>query len=120
MSDDMRQMLLDTLQPVLADHCTAERVQAAEAGGFDATLWQVLDDLGYPLAAVPEDAGGIGLGLADLCALLRLCGQHCAPVPLVDDLMVTRPSWGLRRSEMSSSAITLMRETITGCMEMGM
>ena len=95
MSDDMRQMLLDTLQPVLADHCTAERVQAAEAGGFDATLWQVLDDLGYPLAAVPEDAGGIGLGLADLCALLRLCGQHCAPVPLAESQLA---AWLLARA----------------------
>jgi acyl-CoA dehydrogenase len=95
MSDDMRQMLLDTLQPVLTDHCTAERVQAAEAGGFDATLWQVLDELGYPLAAVPEDAGGIGLDLADLCALLRLCGQHCAPVPLAESQLA---AWLLTRA----------------------
>jgi len=88
MSDDTRQMLLDTLERVLADHCTAERVQAADQGGFDAALWQTLDELGYPLAAVPELAGGIGLPLPDLCALLRVCGRHCAPVPLAESAML--------------------------------
>ena len=82
MSDDTRQMLLDTLERVLADHCTADRVQAADAGGFDAALWQVLEELGYPLVAVPEEHGGIGLVLPDQCALLRLAGRHCAPAPL--------------------------------------
>lgn len=88
MSDDTRQMLLDTLERVLADHCTPERVQAADQGGFDAALWQVLQELGYPLAGVPEDAGGIGLPLPDLCALLRVCGRHCAPVPLAESAML--------------------------------
>lgn len=88
MSDDTRQMLLDTLERVLADHCTAERVQAADQGGFDAGLWQTLDELGYPLAAVPESAGGIGLPLPDLCALLRVCGRHCAPAPLAESAML--------------------------------
>lgn len=88
MSDDTRQMLLDTLERVLTDHCTAERVQAADQGGFDAALWQTLDELGYPLAAVPELAGGIGLPLPDLCALLRVCGRHCAPVPLAESAML--------------------------------
>ncbi|MDD3649972.1 acyl-CoA dehydrogenase family protein [Immundisolibacter sp.] len=88
MSDDTRQMLLDTLDRVLTDHCTAERVQAADAGGFDPALWQVLDELGYPLVAVPEALGGIGLALPDQCALLRLAGRHCAPVPLAESAML--------------------------------
>lgn len=88
MSDDTRQMLLDTLERVLTDHCTAERVQAADQGGFDAALWQTLDELGYPLAGVPEQAGGVGLTLADQCALLRLAGRHCAPVPLAESAML--------------------------------
>ena len=88
MSDDTRQMLLDTLERVLTDHCTAERVQAADAGGFDAALWQVLEELGYPLVAVPEEHGGIGLALPDQCALLRLAGRHCAPAPLAESAML--------------------------------
>ncbi|HCZ49315.1 MAG TPA: acyl-CoA dehydrogenase [Gammaproteobacteria bacterium] len=118
MSDDMRQMLLDTLLPVLADHCTAERVQAAEAGGFDAGLWQVLDELGYPLAAVPEDAGGIGLGLADLCALLRLCGQHCAPVPLAESQLA---AWLLARAglDLPGGVLTLAVTTALQTLQPG-
>lgn len=88
MSEDTRRMLLDTLERVLVDHSTAERVQAADQGGFDAALWQVLEELGYPLAGVPEQAGGIGLPLADLCALLRVCGRYCAPVPLAESAML--------------------------------
>lgn len=88
MSDDTRQMLLDTLERVLTDHCTAERVQAADVGGFDAALWQVLDELGYGLVAVPEALGGVGLSLPDQCALLRLAGRHCAPVPLAESAML--------------------------------
>lgn len=96
MSDDTRQMLLDTLERVLADHCTAERVQAADLGGFDAALWQVLEELGYPLVAVAEQYGGVGLPLPDQCALLRLAGRHCAPAPLAESAMLG--GWLLARA----------------------
>ncbi|MGK2941867.1 MAG: acyl-CoA dehydrogenase family protein [Immundisolibacter sp.] len=88
MSDDTRQMLLHTLERVLADHCTAERVQAVDAVGFDPDLWQVLEELGFTVAAVSEASGGSALGMADLCALLRLCGRHCAPVPLAESAVL--------------------------------
>lgn len=48
---------------------------------FDAGLWQTLCDAGLPGVAVPEELGGSGQGLVELCLLLEAVGHSLAPVP---------------------------------------
>lgn len=78
-------LLVETIDNLLADHCAPERVAAAEAAdGFDAALWSLLEDRGLTLVGVPEDLGGSGGTLADAVAVVKAAGHHAAPVPLGD------------------------------------
>ncbi|WP_232678759.1 acyl-CoA dehydrogenase family protein [Nocardioides sp. R-C-SC26] len=69
---------------ILKDHATNERMKQVEAGGdrFDRTLWKALEDAGLIGLALPEENGGAGLGLIELCRVLVEVGRTVAPVPL--------------------------------------
>ena len=49
---------------------------------YDAVLWQTRAEQGLLGVAVPESAGGTGLGLIELCLVLEEQGKRVAPVPL--------------------------------------
>lgn len=49
---------------------------------YDDHLWSILAEQGLLGISVPQDAGGIGLGLVELCLLLEEQGRRVAPVPL--------------------------------------
>lgn len=68
---------------VLAGHATTERVKQVEASEtrVDRDLWRALADAGLLAIAVPEEHGGSGLGLIELCLLLEEQGRRVAPVP---------------------------------------
>lgn len=88
MSSELPDMLIESLGRVLLDNCGAERVQAAESGGFDAQLWALLEELGFPLALVAEAQGGISASVDDLLAVVRLAARHAAPVPLAESALL--------------------------------
>ncbi len=79
----MNDSLADGLQRALADHCTAEEVRRLEAGG-PASLWQVVEPLGYADAFVAEASGGIGLSLGEAFALGFALGRTAFPLPLLE------------------------------------
>lgn len=55
---------------------------------IDRDLWAALAQADLLALAVPERAGGAGLGMTELCLLLRAQGQHVAPVPLWPTLVL--------------------------------
>ena len=61
-----------------------EQLAAVETSGSrtDAALWRELAESGLVGIAVPEEHGGAGLGLTELCLLLEQQGRFVAPVPL--------------------------------------
>lgn len=69
---------------ILRDRATNERQKAVEATGtrVDTDLWRQLADAGLVSLAVPEEHGGAGLGLIELCRVLVEVGRSVAPVPL--------------------------------------
>jgi alkylation response protein AidB-like acyl-CoA dehydrogenase len=75
--------LADLTKTILADHTTPERLTEVEATGdrFDRLLWTDLAKAGVLSAALPESAGGSGLGLLEQCAVLVELGRTVAPVP---------------------------------------
>jgi len=68
---------------IIADHATHERLKRIEATAecFDGELWRALAQANLLGMAVPEELGGGGLGLIELCLLLHSVGRHCAPIP---------------------------------------
>lgn len=51
--------------------------------GFDAGVWREIGELGWIGLAVPEAAGGCGLGMREFCALAEEFGAALTPEPLV-------------------------------------
>jgi acyl-CoA dehydrogenase len=75
---------------VFAGQATVERVKEIERGDerIDRELWRALADAGLLAIAVPEEHGGSGLGLVELCLLLEQQGRHVAPVPVWPTLVL--------------------------------
>ncbi len=71
-------------EKIFADLATLDRVVEVERTeeGFDRRLWTVLADSGLLGIAVPEAAGGAGLGMLGLATLLEQQGRRVAAVPL--------------------------------------
>ncbi len=69
---------------------TPDRVAEVEAteDRVDAGLWSALAAADLLGLAVPEDLGGQGLGLTELCLLLEAQGRCVAPVPLWPTLVL--------------------------------
>ncbi len=73
---------------VLGDHATPERLARVEATDdrVDHELWRALAGAGLLGVCVPEEEGGSGLGLVELCLLLEEVGRAVAPVPVFPTL----------------------------------
>ena len=71
-------------------HCSIETVRAAEASGFDKSLWERLCAMGATTMALPESVGGDGATLVDLTLVAEEIGRSLAPVPWIDHVVAAR------------------------------
>lgn len=51
--------------------------------GFDRTVWRDMAEAGWLSILVPEDLGGLGLGLAEVAAIAEAAGAELLPEPFV-------------------------------------
>lgn len=74
----------DMAQSLFADYCTDDKLRAHDMSGapFMQALWQQCVDAGLHGILVPESAGGLGLGMTELLAVLEQQGRALAQVPL--------------------------------------
>jgi 3-oxocholest-4-en-26-oyl-CoA dehydrogenase beta subunit len=75
---------------ILTDKVTPQRLAEIEQAGdrFDPILWATLAESGVLAAALPEAAGGAGLGLAEQCAVLIELGRALAPAPYLESVVL--------------------------------
>lgn len=80
LSEDQR-LLQDSLKGVLAGAASLDQIRRIAAGDADASaaLDAALADFGLASLLVPEEAGGLGLGLLDACLVQEVLGYHAAP-----------------------------------------
>jgi 3-oxocholest-4-en-26-oyl-CoA dehydrogenase beta subunit len=80
----------DLATQIFEGQATTERVKEIERSDerVDHALWRALADAGLLAIAVPEEHGGSGLGLVELCLLLEQQGRRVAPVPLWPTLVL--------------------------------
>ncbi|MBF5094160.1 acyl-CoA dehydrogenase [Azospirillum sp. INR13] len=95
MTSDTSRILVDTAQRFFADRITPEALHRADAGEWLADVWAAADDLGLPLALVPEEAGGFGVDMVDALGLIRIAGAAAAPLPLAETMLA---SWLLAKA----------------------
>jgi alkylation response protein AidB-like acyl-CoA dehydrogenase len=84
-----QQAVRELAAQVFADRCTPEHLRTVEdsdSAGFDRALWATLAEAGLLGTCIPEEYGGLGLGLVELAVLLEQAGWAAAPVPLLAGL----------------------------------
>lgn len=87
---DEQEMVRDTFARFLDENSSTARVRAALPSGFDPALWQGLAELGAFALRVPEEAGGLGLGLFDAAILMEEAGRTLASGPVAEALVAAR------------------------------
>jgi acyl-CoA dehydrogenase len=80
--EDLRKVIRD----ILGTHADHEQVRRAADGplGYSADLWRLLnDEMSVGAMAVPEDRGGLGVGIGMLAVVLEEAGRALLPEPLL-------------------------------------
>ncbi|HKY90869.1 MAG TPA: acyl-CoA dehydrogenase family protein [Nevskiaceae bacterium] len=54
---------------------------------FDASVWAQACEIGLVSAAIPEDAGGLGLGRLELCVIAEEVGRSLVPIPYLSSVL---------------------------------
>lgn len=86
MSDDLRSILVEQVERLLADTVTPDLLRGLEKGAWPDALWAEVEALGLGLALAPEGMGGAGLGWDDAVAVWQVLGRHGAPLPLAESM----------------------------------
>ena len=77
--DEVARLAADVLRTVLTQD---RRQQLADTDtDFDSQLWRKFAEAGLLALPLPEEHGGAGLGLIEMCQVLIEIGRHVAPIP---------------------------------------
>lgn len=58
--------------------------------GFDRAVWADMCAMGWPALRLPEDRGGVGLGMQAYCALAEELGHGLVPEPLIPAVLAAQ------------------------------
>jgi alkylation response protein AidB-like acyl-CoA dehydrogenase len=89
LSADQRE-LATAARDLLDGHASSERVRKVLSAGVDAELWAAMVEQGWPVVALAEDAGGLGLSWVEAAVLAEQVGYHVAPAPFAGAALATR------------------------------
>lgn len=84
LSDTIR-MIRESAGAVVPEDGSLTRIRRArfEGPGFDRSVYATMVEMGWLALRLPEDAGGLGLAMADYCALAETLGAGLVPEPLI-------------------------------------
>lgn len=88
MNDD--HLIADSIGRLFAEQVDKTLRERAEAGEFDAPLWQRVVDGGYPWMLATEATGGLGQGWDSAFAVLRAIGYGQVPLPLAETMVAAQ------------------------------
>lgn len=85
MSEDVMQAFRDSARDLLSRSSMTARVRSLRDSqpGFERSVWAELANAGWFSVMVPEQDGGLGLGLRELCAIAQEVGQTLLPEPYI-------------------------------------
>ncbi|MDX2033424.1 MAG: acyl-CoA dehydrogenase [Blastocatellia bacterium] len=83
-----QKLLQQSAREFFARECKAERVRElmASEAAYDEGLWRGMADQGFTGLTIPEEYGGLGLGLVELIAVTEEMGRACLPGPFLSTL----------------------------------
>ena len=93
--NEEQKMIAESAAVFLQEKSTTAQVRKVSEteGGLDRALWQEVVDMGWCSVALPEAAGGMGLGWRELVLLQEQMGYHLACVPFFDSVVALTPLW---------------------------
>jgi len=83
-----QQLLRETTRLSLSKACTKKSVRhlMETHTAFDSALWQTVIDQGWLALHLPENLGGLGLGLVELAVIAEETSRACMPGPFLPTL----------------------------------
>jgi len=84
-----QQAIAELAAQLFTEQATTDRLKeivATDELRFDRALWAKLADANLLGVCVPEEHGGLGFGLVELCLVLQQLGRTVAPVPVLASL----------------------------------
>lgn len=86
---DNARMIVDSARAIVPADGSLERVRAlrGQGAGFDRSMVAQAGELGLFLMRVPEEAGGLGLGMRETCELMQVLGSGLVPEPIGSTIM---------------------------------
>lgn len=88
MSINMQEILLDSVEHILKDHCSRELVDASEEGNWPSELWEVLEEAQLTLLGKKEWTEEFGGEFKTAFEILKLMGKYAAPIPIAENILV--------------------------------
>ena len=82
-SDDQK-LLRDQARKFLTDKCDRSAVRIVledNSNYYSSDLWKSISEMGWTGTAIPEEYGGLGLGMLELCIIAEELGRSLAPTP---------------------------------------
>ncbi|MEI9990825.1 MAG: acyl-CoA dehydrogenase family protein [Rhizomicrobium sp.] len=77
-------MMQESINRTLERECTLDRIRDRERSHWQMYyIINVLSELGVPGILIPEEYGGLGLGLLDAALVAEALGRYVAPMPFV-------------------------------------
>jgi acyl-CoA dehydrogenase len=83
--DDSQQQIAREAERVLSDSYSGPRLKALleTKGCYDEAFWRTCGEQGWTALALPEDYGGLGLGLVELGLIAEQCGMVACGAPFL-------------------------------------
>jgi len=80
-----QKLLQESARTFFSRECPAERVRELmeTETAYDEGLWAAIADQGWTGLIIPEEYGGLGLGLVELAAVAEEMGRACLPGPFI-------------------------------------
>jgi acyl-CoA dehydrogenase len=87
---DEAEALRDQARKFLDDKSGREKARAVmnAQSGHDAALWAEIVALGWTALRIPEEHGGLGLSVLELCVLAEEVGRALSPVPFSSSVLL--------------------------------
>ena len=87
---DEAEALRDQARKFLADKSGRDKARAVMNSGasHDAALWAEIVGLGWTALRIPEEHGGLGLSVLELCVLAEEVGRALSPVPFTSSVLL--------------------------------
>ena len=106
-SDDQK-FLGEQARKFLSETCTTAQVREVlndESKAFHEGVWGGVKEMGWLGASIPEEYGGLGLGMLEMCVLAEEVGRALAPVPFSSTAYFLTEAVKLAGSETQKQAL---------------